>query len=180
MGIDRRVFLGGAGAIIGRWWFGLAEAGTPRSGRTDHAQSRTLSPPGFVGQADHLHKGDRSDRRPLLLSSPLRRDITDRRPGEKLRLRISVGGLSLRGCRSPARSSTSGRPTPRASIQCRTDHQPVDTSTNSSCAAIRLPTRRATCRVRRPGAGLGDRCCCAAPVRFVARRTTAHPCEGLS
>jgi protocatechuate 3,4-dioxygenase beta subunit len=102
MGIDRRVFLGRAGAIIGCTLGGssLAEAGTPRGGRTPITRKEWDAIIGSEGRADFTCiKATEATEGPFYYeSSPLRRDITDRRPGEKLRLRISVGGVSMRGC----------------------------------------------------------------------------------
>lgn len=135
MTIDRRVFLGGAGAVIGctLGGSGLSEAFAAGNGQKPITRKEWDAIIGSEGRAAFtcIKATDATEGPFYYESSPLRRDITDRRPGEKLRLRITVGGVGMgTGCYPLAGAIVDIWQTDPTGLYSNVglDLQPVDTS----------------------------------------------------
>lgn len=97
MAIDRRVFIGGAGAIIGGTLgsVGLSEAAEVLGGRKPITQKEWEALYRSYGQAPFtcVRTSSAVEGPYYYDSSPLRSAIAEGRPGEKLRLGITLGGM---------------------------------------------------------------------------------------
>ncbi len=99
MDIDRRLFIGGASAIIGCTLSraGLAEADAARTGKTPMTRKEwdAIIQEGGRANLTCVATAEATEGPFYYESSLLRRDITDRRPGERLRLGITLGGITV-------------------------------------------------------------------------------------
>jgi protocatechuate 3,4-dioxygenase beta subunit len=99
MGFDRRIFLRGAGAIVGcaLGRAGLAEAAEVRSGRAATTRKEWEALVGAAGQANFncVPTAEILEGPFYYESSPLRSAIAERHQGERVRLGITVAGMIL-------------------------------------------------------------------------------------
>lgn len=95
MGIDRRMFIGGAGAIVG-CALGGADIAAARNGKAPTTRQQWDAIIGQQFSADQFNcvRTAQATEGPFYYeSSPGRRSIAERRPGVPLRLGITLGGL---------------------------------------------------------------------------------------